>query len=133
MTQEACEMFQREKNAIRGVKHLMTKLRGDDTWIPCGSLDSEVDDMIFDTSKVFEECTRLRPLSKIAPSKENGNVHPTRSLQFEDTVETDLSLDQSKDPNPASENNEAPLSEQANGHKPASTVIEPRFPGENQV
>ncbi|KAL8899256.1 MAG: hypothetical protein Q9192_001669 [Flavoplaca navasiana] len=131
MTQEACEMFQREKNAIRGLKHLMTKLRGDDTWIPCGSLDSEVDDMIFDTSKVFEECTRLRPLSKITPSKDNGNVHPTNTLQFEHTVETDLSLDQSKDPNPASESNLAPLFEQANGHKPASTVIEPRFPGEN--
>ena len=121
-------MFQREKNSVRGVKHLMTKLRGDDTWIPCGSLDSEVDDMIFDTSKVFEECIRLRPSSKITRSKDNGNAHSASSLQFTENVETDLPLDQSKDPNPASENNLAPLLGQANGHKPASTVLEPRFP-----
>lgn len=66
-------MLQRERNTIRGAKQLLTKLRGDGTWLPCGLLDSDVDDMIFDTSKVYEEITRLRPTSRLA-HKENGRT-----------------------------------------------------------
>ncbi|KAL9585860.1 MAG: hypothetical protein Q9212_001262 [Teloschistes hypoglaucus] len=71
--EEASAMLQRERNTIRGAKQLLTKLRGDGTWLPCGLLDSDVDDMIFDTSKVYEEITRLRPTSRLAP-RENGRI-----------------------------------------------------------
>ncbi|KAL8641841.1 MAG: hypothetical protein Q9228_001412 [Teloschistes exilis] len=73
MTQEASAMLQRERNTIRGAKQLLTKLRGDGTWLPCGLLDSGVDEVIFDTSKVYEEITRLRPTSRLA-HKENGRI-----------------------------------------------------------
>ncbi|KAL8971617.1 MAG: hypothetical protein Q9183_000963 [Haloplaca sp. 2 TL-2023] len=64
MTQQACEMLQRERNIIRGAKQLLTKLRGDDTWIPCSSLNSDLDDTIFDTTRVYQAITRLRSSSK---------------------------------------------------------------------
>ena len=73
MTQEACEMVQRERNTVRGAKQLLTKLRGDDIWIPCSSLDSDIDDTIFDTSKVYEEIVRSRPASKSVGRKEAHN------------------------------------------------------------
>ena len=59
MTQEACEMVQRERQNIRGSKQLLTKLRGDATWIPGASLDAEFDREIFNTDKVFAECVRM--------------------------------------------------------------------------
>ncbi|KAL8874398.1 MAG: hypothetical protein Q9174_000243 [Haloplaca sp. 1 TL-2023] len=59
MTQQACEMLQRERDIIRGAKQVLTKLRGDDTWIPCGSLDSDLDDTIFDTARVYETIIRI--------------------------------------------------------------------------
>lgn len=39
---------------------MLTKLRGDQTWIPCGNLNSEVDDIIFDTASVYDEIVKLR-------------------------------------------------------------------------
>ncbi|KAI4217945.1 MAG: hypothetical protein LQ349_008943 [Xanthoria aureola] len=125
MTQEACEMLQRERNIIRGVKQIMTKLRGDDTWIPCGSFDSEVDDMIFDTSKVFEECIRLRPSSKLTSSKENGNGPTTTMLQFEDTAERSPTAAPARDRNTEGESDAATSLSQADGRQSISTMIEP--------
>ncbi|KAL8782488.1 MAG: hypothetical protein Q9213_005327 [Squamulea squamosa] len=87
MTQEACVMLQHERNTIRGAKQILTKLRGDDVWIPCGSLDSDVDDMIFDTSKVFEDCIRLRPSSKVKRTADDIVVPATTLLPSEDDVD----------------------------------------------
>ncbi|KAL8854555.1 MAG: hypothetical protein Q9221_000590 [Calogaya cf. arnoldii] len=125
MTQEACQMLQRERNTIRGVKQILTKLRGDDTWTPCGSLDSEVDDMIFDTNKVYEECVRLRPLSKLTQSKENVIAPTTTSLQFGDTVERRPTLAQTKNRSVEGEGDSAPSLTQANGHNPISLLMVP--------
>ncbi|KAL8948394.1 MAG: hypothetical protein Q9222_005421 [Ikaeria aurantiellina] len=66
MTQEACEMLQRERNTIRSAKQLLTVLRGDNVWIPCATLDSEIDDVIFDTEKVYNECIRSCPSTKLS-------------------------------------------------------------------
>lgn len=125
MTQEACEMVQRERNVIRGVKQILTQLRGDDTWIPCGSLDSEVDDMIFDTSRVFEECIRLRPSSKLTQSKDNGIYPTTTMLQFEDTAERSPTAAPARDRNTEGESDAATSQAQADGRQPISTMIEP--------
>ncbi|KAL8942738.1 MAG: hypothetical protein Q9216_001486 [Gyalolechia sp. 2 TL-2023] len=79
MTQETCEMVQRERNTIRGAKQLLTKLRGDEIWIPGSALDSDVDDVIFDTSKVYDEIVRSRPPLKAIRKKESQNekISPT--------------------------------------------------------
>lgn len=55
MVQQACEMVHRERKTLWSFKHLLTKLRGDDTWIPCGALDDiEVDLTIFGTENLFD-------------------------------------------------------------------------------
>lgn len=53
-------MLHREKRTLWSIKGLLTKLRGDQTWIPCGNLNSEVDDIIFDTASVYDEIVKLR-------------------------------------------------------------------------
>ena len=53
--QRACEMLHRERKTLWNAKNLLTKLRGDETWIPCGRLNSEIDDVIFDTESVYRE------------------------------------------------------------------------------
>lgn len=75
MLQDACETVRRERNTIRVAKQLLTKLRGDETWIPGSALGADIDDVIFDTTKVYEEIVRLRPSSTMTKRK-NGDQGP---------------------------------------------------------
>lgn len=63
-------MMHREKKTLWNVKHLLTKLRGDETWIPCGDLNSDVDDIIFDTESVYNEIVKSRPRTGSAVNAE---------------------------------------------------------------
>ncbi|MCJ1468755.1 hypothetical protein MMC07_007385 [Pseudocyphellaria aurata] len=60
MVQQAREMLHREKKTLWNVKQLLTKLRGDETWIPCGNITSEVDNVIFDTESIYNEIVKTR-------------------------------------------------------------------------
>ena len=60
MVQQAREMMHREKKTLWSVKHVLTKLRGDAVWVPCGYLNSEVDDVIFDTESIYNEIIGVR-------------------------------------------------------------------------
>ena len=53
MTDQACSMLHRERKALYAVKNLLTKFRGDDSYVPCGALNSEVDTAIFDTEPIY--------------------------------------------------------------------------------
>lgn len=53
MTDQACSMLHREQKALYAVKNLLTKFRGDDSYLPCGALNSEVDTAIFDTEPIY--------------------------------------------------------------------------------
>lgn len=77
MLQDACEMIRRERNTIRGAKQFLTRFRGDETWIPCCSLDSNIDDVIFDTTKVYEEIVRSRPTPALARNKNGALTNGT--------------------------------------------------------
>lgn len=78
-------MLYREKKTLWNVKHILTKLRGDETWIPCGNLTSEIDNVIFDTESVYNEIvkTRLRTDSTEAVGRRlpNGNGSPSAFIQ----------------------------------------------------
>lgn len=82
-------MLHREKRTLWNVKHLLTKLRGDETWIPCGNLTSEIDNVIFDTESVYNEIvkTRLRTDSTetIGRKLPNGNGSPPAFTQHGST------------------------------------------------
>ena len=53
MTDQACSMLHRERKALYAVKNLLTRFRGDDSYVPCGALNSEVDTAIFDTEPIY--------------------------------------------------------------------------------
>lgn len=78
MVQQASEMLHRERKCLWNMKRLLTKLRGDETWIPCGELNSEVDNVIFDIGPIYKEIveSELRQHSTPAkgPSLVNGEV-----------------------------------------------------------
>lgn len=60
MVQQAREMMHRERKTLWNVKQLLTQLRGDEIWIPCGNLTSEIDSVIFGTESVYNEIVRTR-------------------------------------------------------------------------
>ncbi|KAL9003443.1 MAG: hypothetical protein Q9188_003693 [Gyalolechia gomerana] len=116
MTQETCEMVQRERNTIRAAKQLLTKLRGDATWIPCSALDSDVDDMIFDTSKVYDEIVRSRPSFKTVRGKESQSGK--MSLTSLDDTKVKITI------------GERPLSEEPKDETSAAILSEPALVSE---
>lgn len=68
-------MLYRERKTLWHAKGLMTDLRGDGCWLPCGLFHSEQDDSTFDTegfytTDVSQEIKRLRPAS---PRKRRTN------------------------------------------------------------
>lgn len=60
MTRQACTMLHREKRSLYAVKNLLTKFRGDDAFIPCGSLNSDFDQQIFDIKPVYGKLATIK-------------------------------------------------------------------------
>ena len=69
MAQQACDMVRRERKTLSNAKQLLTKLRGDKTWIPCGLLYSENDEAMFNTEKLYD----IMASSKV-PQYSNGSA-----------------------------------------------------------
>lgn len=78
MVQHASELLHRERKTLWNMKYILTKLRGDETWIPCGALNSDVDDIIFDTGPIYKEIVeselRQNLASSKGPSSMNGEI-----------------------------------------------------------
>lgn len=83
MAQHAWEMLQRERKTLASAKRMMMKLRGDQTWIPCGLMYSGKDEAIFDTEKLYSCLTTKglipRTNGVTAPNLVNGNVNNVSS------------------------------------------------------
>ena len=47
-------MVRRERRTLSNAKQLLTRLRGDETWIPCGTLYTKDDEEIFNTAKLYD-------------------------------------------------------------------------------
>lgn len=69
MAQQACDMVRRERKTLSNAKQLLTKLRGDKTWVPCGLLYSENDEAMFNTEKLYD----IMASSKV-PQYSNGSA-----------------------------------------------------------
>lgn len=52
MIQNAREMMEREQAALYKMKKLMVEFRGDDTWMPCGNLETELDTILLGPQRV---------------------------------------------------------------------------------
>lgn len=89
MAQQACDMVRRERKTLSNAKQLLTKLRGDKTWIPCGLLYSENDETMFNTDKLYD----IMASSKV-PQYSNGSaMHNT----VNGNLNSDLALDRRSD------------------------------------
>ena len=53
---------------------MMTKLRGDNTWIPTGKMETSYDDKIFDTSKVYDMIIASAPDNSTSQKARNGHT-----------------------------------------------------------
>lgn len=69
MVQHASELLHRERKTLWNMKQILTKLRGDETWIPCGALNSDVDDVIFDTGPIYKEIIESELRQNLTSSK----------------------------------------------------------------
>ncbi len=77
-------MVQRERKTLASAKRLMTKLRGDETWIPCESMYSRRDEAMFDTEKLYNGLAL-----KVTVPRSNGVA--ARSLVNHKTNDASLS------------------------------------------
>ena len=84
MVQQACVMVQREKKTLSNAKQLLTKFRGDETWIPCGLLYSESDEEMFNTERLYKNLAsgRMSQYSNGSAARDvaNGNLDDDRTL-----------------------------------------------------
>ena len=82
-------MVRRERKTLSNAKQLLTKLRGDKTWIPCGLLYSENDEAMFNTAKLYD----IMASSKV-PQYSNGSaMHNT----INGSLNSHLALDHRSD------------------------------------
>lgn len=88
MVQQACVMVQRERKTLSDAKQLLTKFRGDKTWIPCGLLYSESDEEMFNTEKLYKNLAsgRMSQYSNGSAARDVANG----SLDDDITLETRL-------------------------------------------
>lgn len=89
MAQQACDMVRRERKTLSNAKQLLTKLRGDKTWIPCGLLYSEDDEAMFNTGKLYD----IMASSKVLQYSNGSAVQNT----VNGSLNSDLALDRRSD------------------------------------
>ena len=82
MTQHASELLHRERKTLWNMKHILTKLRGDETWIPCGALNSDVDDVIFNTGAIYKEIIESELMQNSTSSKGPTSMNGETATQM---------------------------------------------------
>ena len=80
LTRHAGEMVQKEKASLWRMKHLLTKLSGDHTWIPCESVETENDFILFADERDPQRGNQLQKTI----SKDDGDHLSTGTLASED-------------------------------------------------
>lgn len=108
MTQMASEMVQHEKQVIAEPKLLLAQLRGDDNWIPCGALDSEMDKEIFGTERIYCQLVQTEPSYGYG-----GHVDSTP-----DDASSSLALNSMPHARPRTQISEHWVSQKTEGHTP---------------
>ena len=82
MVQHASEMLHRERRTLWNSKQLLTSLRGDATWIPCGALNSDLDNVIFDTGPIYREIIESEIRENSTSAKKPTLVNGEASVQL---------------------------------------------------
>jgi RXT2-like, N-terminal len=80
LTRHAGEMVQKEKQSLWRIKHLLTRLSGDSTWIPCESVETENDFTLF----IDERDRHAGEILEKAVSRDEGDQVSTGTLVSEE-------------------------------------------------
>ncbi|KAK0117732.1 hypothetical protein ONS95_012060 [Cadophora gregata] len=88
LTRSAGEMVQKEKASLWRIKHLLTRLSGDDTWYPCASVEAENDYTLF----MDERDTSHGNMQTKAIARVEGDQVSTGTLASEE-VDQGLTID----------------------------------------
>ena len=93
LTRHAGEMVQKEKESLWRIKHLLTRLTGDNTWIPCETVETENDFSLFiderdrQAGNILENVMSREEGDQVSPgtlaSEEGGQQQPVRLLAME--------------------------------------------------
>ncbi|CZT04932.1 uncharacterized protein RAG0_11197 [Rhynchosporium agropyri] len=81
LTRQAGEMVQKEKTSLWRIKHLLTRLSGDNTWYPCASVETDDDFALFMDER---DRSHGNMLGK-AVARVEGDQVSTGTLASEDT------------------------------------------------
>lgn len=73
LTRQAGEMVQKEKESLWRIKHLLTRMSGDNSWIPCGITEAEDDFELFLSERDRE---RARKMSKVVGKEHERGTTP---------------------------------------------------------
>ena len=75
LTQHAGDMVQKEKASLWRIKHLLTRLSGDSTWIPCESVETEDDFALFFDDREKQRAIMLgKAVAKDADQASTGTL-----------------------------------------------------------
>ncbi|EPE32374.1 hypothetical protein GLAREA_07507 [Glarea lozoyensis ATCC 20868] len=85
LTQHAGNMVQKEKASLWRIKHLLTRLSGDNTWIPCESVEAEDDVNLF-----FDEREKIRAHIGKLVAKDDADQASTGTLVSEEAENVGL-------------------------------------------
>jgi hypothetical protein len=80
LSRHAGEMVQKEKQSLWRIKHLLTRLSGDSTWIPCESVEAENDFTLF----IDERDRHAGEILEKAVSRDEGDQVSTGTLVSEE-------------------------------------------------
>ena len=91
MVQKASDMVQRERRTLSNAKILLAKLRGDETWVTPGRMETSYDASIFETKGIYEMILANAPIAhsrRSSPSTLGGRTNeelpaPTKSPAME--------------------------------------------------
>ena len=102
MVQKASDMVQRERRTLSNAKILLAKLRGDETWVTPGRMETSYDASIFETKGIYEMILANAPIARSrrsSPSTLGGRTNeelpaPIKSPAMEtDGVADDVAHD----------------------------------------
>ena len=75
MAKQAGDMVHRERRNLWNLKHLLTKFRGDEIWIPCEALQSESDIALFGPAPLYNGTPVCGPHQALVNGNEQTPAH----------------------------------------------------------
>jgi len=83
LTKQAGLMVQKERASLWRIKHLLTRLSGDNTWIPCESVETETDFTFFANERDRHRDNRIQKMNMI----EDGDLLSVGTIVSEDAID----------------------------------------------